>query len=232
MTTPDNLPADINRRVESLIRIGTVSAVDPAAGKCRVKTGGLETQWLPWQERREGTTNDWDPPTVGEQCLIFSPSGEPAGGVVQTGLASDAHPPPSHDPNEWRREFPDGTWIHHDHAARHFRIDLGSTSLTLMPGMAILKTPFFLVDAPLTEFTGVVQIDRLLHVADNAIVDANVIIGGNDIAAGAQIDGAGNTNHHLHGVSGIALGGGHVKTDPPPPPIPKPETPDPPEGPS
>ncbi|MDR2164667.1 MAG: phage baseplate assembly protein V [Zoogloeaceae bacterium] len=207
----------MNRRIESLIRIGVVSAVDHAAGKCRVKTGGLETNWLTWRERREGATTDWDPPTIGEECMIFSPSGELAGGIVFPGVPSTAHPPPSHDKNQWKRLFPDGTFILYDHAAHLFQINLGSTVLTLTRGMAILKTPFFLVDAPMTEFTGVVQIDNLLHVAADTIVDGNVIIGGSDIAAGAQIDGAGNTNHHDHAVDGVALGGDVVKTKPPPP---------------
>ena len=192
------LPADINRRVESLIRIGKVSAVDHAAGKCRVKTGSLETGWLPWLERREGTTNDWDPPTVYEECLVFSPSGETAGGLVLLGVPSTAHPQPSHNPDEWKRVFPDGTWIRHDHVKRQLRIDMGSTSLTLTPEMTILQTPFLLVDAPLSEFTGDVVIDKSLHVRENAFVDQHAFIKGNDVAAGTQIDGAGNTNHHGH----------------------------------
>ncbi|MDR3353222.1 MAG: phage baseplate assembly protein V [Zoogloeaceae bacterium] len=214
MPEADALPADMNRRIESLIRIGVVSAVDHAAGKCRVKTGGLETNWLTWRERREGATTDWDPPTIGEECMIFSPSGELAGGIVFPGVPSTAHPPPSHDKNQWKRLFPDGTFILYDHAAHLFQINLGSTVLTLTRGMTCLKTPFFLVDTPLTEFTGEVDIIGNMHTHKNAIVDINNINGANDIAAGVQLDGAGNTNHHQHGVDGVALGGDSVPVKP------------------
>jgi phage baseplate assembly protein V len=198
MPSPATLPADINRRVEALLRFGKVTAVDHAAGKCRVQTGGIETQYLPWLERREGTTNDWDPPTIDEECLVLSPSGETAGGVVLLGVPSDAHPQPIHDENFWKRVFPDETWIHHNHAKRHFHINLGSTSITLTPDIAIVKTPFCLIDAPLTELTGDAQIDGNLHVCKDVFVDGSEYLQQNDIAAGAQIDGRGNTNHHGH----------------------------------
>ncbi|MDR1349369.1 MAG: phage baseplate assembly protein V, partial [Zoogloeaceae bacterium] len=90
----DPLSPDLSRRLESMIRIGRVVAVDPAAARCRVKSGELETEFLPWLERRMGETRDWDPPTIGEQVMVLSPSGEVAGGIVLTGIPSDASPPP------------------------------------------------------------------------------------------------------------------------------------------
>ncbi|MDR2164867.1 MAG: hypothetical protein LBO79_04400 [Zoogloeaceae bacterium] len=59
---------------------------------------------------------------------------------------------------------------------------------------------------PRTQFTGEVDIEGNMHTHKNAIVDINNINGANDIATGAQLDGAGNTNHHRHGVDGVALG--------------------------
>ncbi|GHU28674.1 hypothetical protein AGMMS50256_11520 [Betaproteobacteria bacterium] len=214
------LPPDINRRVESMIRIGTIAEVDHPAGKCRVQTGKLLTEWIPWFERREGTTRDWDPPTPGEQCMVLSPSGDPAGGLVLLGIPSDAHPQPTHDKNFWMRVFPDGAVLQHNHAEHRFQIKVGSASLTLMPGMAILKTPFFLVDAPLTQFTGTVQIGRTLHISDTLIVDSHAIIGGKQIVVGEQIGRGGNSNRHVHVVSGVASGDDKTATLPPYPPQP------------
>lgn len=38
--------ADLTRRLDNLIRLGIVTAVDPDGVRCRVKTGELETDWL------------------------------------------------------------------------------------------------------------------------------------------------------------------------------------------
>jgi phage baseplate assembly protein V len=153
MPASDTLPADINRRLESIVRLGKVSAVDHAAGKCRVKSGGITSGWLPWIERREGTTNDWDPPTVGEECLLLSPSGETASGVVLTGIPSALYPLPSHDENRHARRYPDGATIQYNHAAHRYSIDvpdggaivltIGATTLTLTGAGVTLATPKF-----------------------------------------------------------------------------------------
>lgn len=41
---------------------------------------------------RAGANRGWDPPTVNEQVILFSPSGQLANGVVITGLPSDHIP--------------------------------------------------------------------------------------------------------------------------------------------
>lgn len=188
---------DANRRLESVVRIGTVQAVDYTAGKCRVQTGGLLTEWLPWMERRCGDTRDWDPPFIGEQVTIFASSGELAGGVVLSGIPSDRFPPPIHDPNKCHRRWSDGALEEYDHATHRHLLDvpaggaitlhIGATTLTLTSAAAILQTPTFLVDAQLTKFTGAVQIDRGLNASGNVISDGNLIINGSEIVGGARI---------------------------------------------
>jgi phage baseplate assembly protein V len=108
---------ELSRRLENILRIGTIHAVDHAAVKVRVKTGELVTQWLPWIEQRAGQTTTWNPPTLGEQAIVFSPSGEPAGGIVLVGIDSTAIQPPSHNPDDHATRYPDGTLVRYDHAA-------------------------------------------------------------------------------------------------------------------
>lgn len=108
---------ELSRRLENLLRIGTIHAVDHAAVRCRVQSGGLLSNWLLWHTPRAGATTTWDPPTVGEQCLVLSPSGEPGNGVVFYGLNSDLVPPPSHSPDDQVINYPDGTILRYDHAA-------------------------------------------------------------------------------------------------------------------
>ena len=99
-----NIP-ELLRLLHNLIRLGTIAEVDHRAARVRVKTGELLTDWLPWLEGRAGTTRDWDPPTKGEQVILFSPGGDPANGVVLCGLCSNAHPAPAEVATLWRRIF-------------------------------------------------------------------------------------------------------------------------------
>lgn len=141
--------------MESAIRLGTIAAVDHGNARCRVKSGGLLSDWLPWLERRAGTTRDWDPPTVGEQCLLLSPSGEPAGGIVLVGIFSNAAPAPSDSPDECTREYPDGARITYNHETGHL-------SITGIKTFLIEASDSGVVDCPQTTFTGKVTIEDLL----------------------------------------------------------------------
>jgi phage baseplate assembly protein V len=112
---------DLARRLENLIRMGTIDTVDHAAKRCTVKTGKIITAPLPWLTMRAGTDKTWDPPTAGEQCCIFSPSGELATGFVVYGFYSDANPAPSDDPDLKIREYSDGAVAVVGHLANECR---------------------------------------------------------------------------------------------------------------
>ena len=61
--------------------------VEPRAAQRRQQVG------RPGQQRqRAGADREWDPPTIGEQVVLLSPSGNLAQGVVLTGLFSDLIP--------------------------------------------------------------------------------------------------------------------------------------------
>lgn len=116
--------ADILRRLENLIRPGVIAEVDPEAPRCRVKTGGLLTDWLPFDVERAGQDRTWDAPSIGEQCLVFSPSGNPAIGFIVGRFNSDAHPAPDNDPARHHRRYRDGAVIEYDTASHTLRATL------------------------------------------------------------------------------------------------------------
>jgi phage baseplate assembly protein V len=236
--------AETDRMSSGMAIAGTIEAVDYPNARVRVRSGDWVSAWLPWQSVAAGRVRHWRPPSVNEQVVIVSLSGQPEQGFVMPGYYTDQHQQANDNREEiTATDWPDTAREHYDHDRHDYRhylppeghiqvtvggntkLDIwkgkvvvnveGSTVLTLLPGTAILKTGFFLVDAGLTEFTGVVQIDKLLHVSADTIVDGNVIIGGNDIAGGAQIDGGGNTNHHVHGTGGFAAGSLKKETIPP-----------------
>lgn len=133
--------ANLNRLVENLIRLGTISAVDAGAARCRVKTGQLETAWLPWLAQRAGSDRDWNPPSVGEQCLLLSPSGDPACGLVLLGLYSTTHPAPDNSLDRRKTQYRDGAIIEYDTASHTLKATLpegGKAELVATGGVKIV----------------------------------------------------------------------------------------------
>lgn len=136
--------AELLRLLNNLIRLGTIAEVDHGAPgsrppRCRVKSGDIITAWLPWFSVRAGQTRDWNPPTQGEQCLLFSPGGDLSAGVALVGINSAANPAPSNDPNVIGRWYPDGAAIEYDHVAHHLRAILPGSAEITAPGGARLN---------------------------------------------------------------------------------------------
>ena len=132
--------AELNRLVENLIRLGTIAEVQFAPPRVKVSTGGIMTTWLPWIALRAGADQVWDPPTVNEQVMLFSPSGQLANGVVVTGLFSDSIPANGDRAGLYRRTFADGAVIEYDSEAHHLSAALpdgGTTSLVSKGGIRI-----------------------------------------------------------------------------------------------
>lgn len=175
---------ELSRRIENLIRIGTVHSVDHAAVRCRVQSGGLVTQWLRWHTPRAGQTRTWDPPTVGEQCMILSPSGEPGNGVVFYGFDSDQIQPPSHSPDDHVTEYPDGARISYNHASGHLEATGIQTGL-------IQAATSITLDTPDTFVTGTLTVDGLLTYKDGLR------------GAGGEANGNIVTGDFIHGESGV-----------------------------
>ncbi len=128
--------ADLLRRLENLIRIGTISAVQEKPPLCRVSTGGLETEWLPWFALRAGEDREWDPPSTGEQCIVICPSGDPAVGLVLYGVYSDRYPANDDSLDRRRRTYRDGAVIEYDTATHALRAVLpaGGTAELIADG--------------------------------------------------------------------------------------------------
>ncbi|PQZ91929.1 MULTISPECIES: phage baseplate assembly protein V [Pseudomonas] len=133
--------AALSRMLENLIRFGVIAAVQMEPPRVQVKTGALDTAWLPWLALRAGADQEWDPPTVGEQVILLSPSGQIANGVVVTGLFSDHIPANGNRAGLHRRTYADGAVIEYDSVAHHLNATLpesGTTSLVSKGGINII----------------------------------------------------------------------------------------------
>lgn len=125
-----NTFAELARLIENLIRFGTVAEVQAKPPRVRVKSGDITTAWRPWINLRAGDDREWDPPTIGEQVVLFSPSGNLTQGVVLAGLFSDQIPANGDREGLHRRTYRDGAVIEYDSIAHHLRATLpGSAEL-------------------------------------------------------------------------------------------------------
>ncbi len=130
---------DLRRRGENHNRIGTVTAVDPAAALCRVSHGELLTPWIKYFNPAAGEVSETRHPSVGEQCLLinFGAGDGSAQSVALTGIPSGAFPAVSALGELHRRTYPDGAVIDYDHAASRLtgrfpgHLDIEAASLTI-----------------------------------------------------------------------------------------------------
>lgn len=134
------LLGDLARKLENIIRLGKIKHVDYAKARCVVDFQGIETTPLLWLNLRAGNDISWDSPTVGEQCIVFSPSGELANGIVLVGLYSQQNPAPSSNPQLKIRQFSDGAIIQYDtqqHQLTATLPDGGTAIITAQGGITL-----------------------------------------------------------------------------------------------
>lgn len=204
---------ELSRLIENLVRIGTIHSVDHAKKRCMVQSGRLVTEWLRWFEQRAGETTTWNPPTIGEQCVVLSPSGVIENGLVFYGAPSDIIDTPSHDPAKHVIKFPDGAVFTYDHAASHLDIS-GIATATITASESITH------DAPLTHITGACTVDQLLTYCNgiagtggtngNAITGTITHSGGDYTHTGGALSSNGIVlDTHTH--PGVQTGGGSTE---------------------
>lgn len=104
--------AEMERRLANVMRIATITEVDPGAARARVSFGGeAQSAWLPFAIARAGGARVWAPPTQGEQVTVLSPGGDTAQGVIMGSLYSNAGTAPSSDGEAYRIDLPGGVVI-------------------------------------------------------------------------------------------------------------------------
>ncbi|MBE0395184.1 phage baseplate assembly protein V [Citrobacter amalonaticus] len=105
---------DILRLLRNLIRSGVIFETDLDAGRCRVQTGGIVTDWLQWLTARAGRSRTWWAPSVGEQVLILAIGGELDTAFVLPAIFSDDFPAPLASADAFHITFPDGAVIEYE----------------------------------------------------------------------------------------------------------------------
>ncbi len=199
------MSAEDQRKTANLIKQGNIAQSDPA-GRVRVRIGSLITDWLPYFVPFAGGVSVHRPPSVGENCLVLSPSGETAAGLVLCGLMSDQFPQPSNSADETIIRFPDGASIRYNHAS-------GSLDASGIKTITVQAAQSLLIDCPQSTFTGAVTVGGLLTyqagMAGSNGAGGSTTINGNITHSGGTLSSNGVVlDTHTH--QGVTPGGGNT----------------------
>ena len=169
--------ADANRRLENIVRFGTIKTINPSKPIPRVivNLGDIETPEIRCLNIRSGDDATWDMPSINEECVVISPCGDigPTSFVLY-GFYNDDHPAPSDDLNKKIRMFADGCVIAYDISAHHLSAFLPSG------GTAVLTA-----DGGVT-VNGDTTINGNLQVNGSTAMTGNNTVGGSQLVQGSS----------------------------------------------
>ncbi len=123
--------SDLFRRIENVIRIGTIAELDHDKKRLRIQSGELLTDWLPWPASITNNYIHYKTLRINTQVIIASPSGDPAQALIIGQLYSTEIVPPSTGDDDTDAitelvHFDDGTiiefWQKDDNDQAHLKI--------------------------------------------------------------------------------------------------------------
>lgn len=180
--------AEHDRMIAAMLMPCAVVGVDLVAPAVRVSNGEWTSAWVRWHSLAAGKARHWRVPSLGEQGVLFNPSGQAGLGTFVPGLYGNAGAPPDNRDHVEVWRFDDGGSLVYDWRAKSYTITLPSGTVTIK----VASTEVVVTDAAVTVTTGninlkaAVTIDGALHVTQGIT------------SAGAIIDAGGNSNHHTH----------------------------------
>ena len=185
-----------DRMLAGLVIPCYVVVVDLVAAKLRwVSDGEWTSAWVRWHAVAAGKARHWRAPSVGEQGVLVSPSGEPAQGTFVPGLYGNAGAPPDNRDHVEVWRFDDGGSLVYDWAANRYtitlpsgtvNIEVGSSKAVITDAAIIAESAAITAKAPTITLQGNVEILGPLRVT------------GDILGLGKVIDTAGNTANHKH----------------------------------
>lgn len=133
---------ELHRRLANLVSLGRIAQADYAGAipLCKVQIGELTTGWLPMLSLRAGPDSSWWPLEVGEQVVVFAPSGDLAQGVVQGAIHQGQFPANGDRPDVHRLSYDDGAVIEYNRKTHTLKAVLpgGATTELISDGGVVI----------------------------------------------------------------------------------------------
>lgn len=198
--------AEIERRMQNLLRLGTIAEIDNAQHLVRVKTGDILTQWLEYPADIGNNYHRWRPVRIGQQVLIACISGEINNALIVSMLYDNANPPPNTSASQDVIAFDDGTTLTYDSAeSRLTAACVGDVDVTSGGKINATAATSITLDAPQTTITGRCTVEKLLTYlggmagsgsagGGTAVIKGSIKVEAGDVTA----DGI-NLKTHTHG---------------------------------
>ncbi|MFK7703051.1 phage baseplate assembly protein V [Pseudomonas caspiana] len=192
--------AEHDRMIAAMLMPCVVVGVDLAAPAVRVSNGQWTSAWVRWHSLAAGKARHWRAPSLGEQGVLFNPSGQAGMGTFIPGLYGNAGGQPDNRDHVEVWRFDDGGSLIYDWKARSYTITLptgrvvtkvGSTeSVTTDDAVTVTTTNIKLIAA--VEIEGSLRVTQRIEVA-------GALHASGSITSDADILAAGNSdNHHKH----------------------------------
>lgn len=185
-----------DRMLAALVIPCRVVAVDLAAARVRVSDGGGWTSaWVRWHALGAGKARHWRAPSLDEQGVLVSPSGEPAQGTFVPGLYGNAGNPPDNRDHVEAWHFDDGGSLSYDWQAGRYAIQLPAGNATISVAGSVLEVN----DGAITLKAPSVTLEAsTITLAGQVAVNGPLTVSGDINGGGRIIDTAGNTANHKH----------------------------------
>jgi len=109
---------DLQRRTDSMIRVGVCKSVEPETGLCVVEHGELRTPQIRYMHPSAGEQSEARHPSIGEQCVLLNFGAGENGTlyVALFGLPTTLYPMASTKAEVTKRVYKDGAASSYDHA--------------------------------------------------------------------------------------------------------------------
>ena len=191
------MSADIQRRLENLIRLGQIKTVTAAKPymTVTVQIDEITTAPIRYLNLRAGNDKTWDPPSIGEEVIVLSPCGVLEMGIAVGGLNNSDNPALSTDLNKNIRMFSDGCLISYDSQSHALEAILPSG------GTAVLTA------------TGGVTINADTTINGNLQINGSTAMTGNNTVGGSQmVQGSSHSTGHFSTDADVTAGPISLKT--------------------
>ncbi|WP_338500976.1 phage baseplate assembly protein V [Pseudomonas poae] len=193
-----------DRMIATMLIPCVVVGVDLSAPAVRVSNGEWVSAWVRWHSLAAGKARHWRAPSMGEQGVLFNPSGQAGMGTFIPGLYGNAGGPPDNRDHVEVWRFDDGGSLVYDWSANTYAITLPTGTVTIKVGSTVVTVTDNAVNATVggtavelaparaaikstqIDLIGAVSINGPLHVTQNITGDADIMAAGN------------SDNHHKH----------------------------------
>jgi phage baseplate assembly protein V len=171
-----------------------VVGVDLAAAMVRVSNGEWTSAWVRWHSLAAGKARHWRAPSLGEQGVLFNPSGQAGMGTFIPGLYGNAGAQPDNRDHVEVWRFDDGGSLVYDWQAKSYTITLPTGIVTIKVG----STEAVVTDNAVTVKSGTIDLEAAVNIKGPVNIDGSLHVT-QSITSAANILAAGQSdNHHSH----------------------------------